>query len=444
MYIVRTQISEKGSNMNKLKTTVLLLMVPLVIVLSDCSPQKSNPNEKQQPQENEQQSQEVSPPVINLDEIMEKAKKGMIEDSKFTVMGGNMEEVKAEWGEPDQVDQAGYGYYAAYDDKNVTFGFNKADEIFDLRSYAKDLKEVTVQMIEDAFGSPAEVRKNNNERIYVYELEHGLELKFIIPIDTKVVDHLSVFHPQRAIAEDVEKQQDYVLDIKGKSNKLTAQAWKGMQSWRKQIVLFAKEQEKMYMNGPDKKIVALTFDDGPDGNITPAIIDILDKYQVKGSFFFLGSEVEAYPEVVKNAYNKGNLILSHSYNHVDLTTLSKEEIRLEIDRAGKTVKSVIGKEPAILRTPYGETNDKVASIAEQEGYSIVLWSIDTLDWSQKEYSNIVNNVVENVRNGDIILMHSDSEKTQTTKALPLIIEALQEQNFEIVDLETLLGVKAYQ
>ena len=79
----------------------------------------------------------------------------------------------------------------------------------------------------------------------------------------------------------------------------------------------------------------MTFDDGPDGDITPAIIHILDKYPVKGSFFFLGSEVEAYPEVVKNAYNKGNLILSHSYNHVDLTTLSKEEIRLKIDSSWK-------------------------------------------------------------------------------------------------------------
>lgn len=430
--------------MNKLKTTVFLLIVTLVIVLSGCAPQKSIPNEKQQPLENEQQSQEVSSPVIKLDEIMEKAKKGMIADSKFTVMGSHMEEVKTEWGEPDQVDQAGYGYYAAYGNKNVTFGFNKADEIFDLRSYAIDLKEITVRMIEDAFGSPTEIRKNSNESIYVYELDHGLELKFIIPIDTKVVDHLSVFHPQRAIAENEEKKQDYVLDIMGKSNQLTAQAWKSMQSWRKQIVIFAKEQENMFINGPDKKMVALTFDDGPDGNVTPAIIDILDKYQVRGSFFFLGSEVEAYPEVVKNAYNKGNLILSHSYHHVDLTTLSKEEIRLEIDRAGKAIKSVIGKEPAILRTPYGETNENVAMIAQNEGDSIVLWSIDTLDWSQKEAENIVQNVMDNVRNGDIILMHSDSEKIETQKALPLMIEALQEKNFQIVDLETLLAVKAYQ
>ncbi|EKN66004.1 polysaccharide deacetylase [Neobacillus bataviensis LMG 21833] len=75
---------------------------------------------------------------------------------------------------------------------------------------------------------------------------------------------------------------------------------------------------------------------------------------------------------------------------------------------------------------------------------IAPWSIDTLDWSQKEAKNIVNNVMSNVRNGDIILMHSDSDKGETQKALPLLIEELQKRNFEIVDLEDLLNIKAYQ
>jgi peptidoglycan/xylan/chitin deacetylase (PgdA/CDA1 family) len=129
---------------------------------------------------------------------------------------------------------------------------------------------------------------------------------------------------------------------------------------------------------------------------------------------------------------------------VELTKLGKEDIRTEIDKAGKTIKSVIGKEPAIIRTPYGDTDTQVASVSKQEGYSIVLWSIDTLDWSQKDSTNIVKNVVDNIRNGDIILMHSDSDKSETKKALPLLIEELQKRNFEIVDLETMLNVKAYK
>lgn len=239
-------------------------------------------------------------------------------------------------------------------------------------------------------------------------------------------------------------KNDYILDIKGKSNKLSEPAWASMQKWRKDIVLFSKNQDNVYINGPDVKKVALSFDDGPDEVITPAIIDILAAYHVKGNFFFIGSKVKEHPDVVMDAFNNGNLVLSHSYNHVELTKLGKEAIRLEINQAGKAIKSVIGKEPGILRTPYGDTNAQVAEVSKQEGYSIVLWSIDTLDWSQKDSTNIVRNVIDNLRNGDIILMHSDSDKITTKSALPLLIEELQKRKVEIVDLETLLNVKAYQ
>ncbi|MFZ7944953.1 MULTISPECIES: polysaccharide deacetylase family protein [Bacillaceae] len=166
--------------------------------------------------------------------------------------------------------------------------------------------------------------------------------------------------------------------------------------------------------------------------MTPEIIDILAAYHVKGNFFFLGNKVKEHPDVVKQAFNQGNLVLSHSNHHVELTKLSKEAARKEIDDAGEEIQSVIGKEPAFLRTLYGDTNAQVAAISKQEGFSIVLWSIDTLDWSQKDSQNIVNNVIANVRNGDIILMHSDSDKIETKKALPLLIEELQKRNFEIV------------
>ncbi|MBS4190600.1 DUF4309 domain-containing protein [Bacillus sp. FJAT-49705] len=423
--------------------TLILCLVFFTVTLA-CQSEKIPPAEKTQPQENASHPKEEKPPqTAYLDEVMARAQKGMTSDSPYNVLNSSMKQVKAEWGEPDQVDKVGFGYYATYKNKNVVLGFNELGQVFDIRSYAKDLRTVTVKEAEEAFGEPMDIRMVNDEYIYVYKLNESIELKLIIPKNMKGIDHISVFNSQRKIVNK-HTDDEYKLDIKGKSNQLTAQAWGKMQNWREQIVQFSNEHENVYTNGPNKKMVALTFDDGPDEIVTPAIIDILNEYKVKGNFFFLGSEVKKYPDVVKEAYVKGNLVLSHSYNHVDLTSLSKEKIQAEVDQAGNAIQAVIGQEPAILRTPYGETNDKVASIAEQEGYSIVLWSIDTLDWSQKESSNIVNNVIENVRNGDIILMHSDSEKTETAKALPLIIEALQEQNFEIVDLETLLGVKAYQ
>ena len=147
---------------------------------------------------------------------------------------------------------------------------------------------------------------------------------------------------------------------------------------------------------------------------------------------------------MRAAYEKGNLISSHRYNHIDLAKLTKGELLTQMEKAEKAIEAIIGKRSAMLRPPYGETDELVATVAKEQGYSIVLWSIDTLDWSQKEASNIVKNVMENVRNGDIILMHSTEEQNETKKALPLIIEELQKDNFEIVGLDELLNVRAYQ
>jgi peptidoglycan-N-acetylglucosamine deacetylase len=209
-------------------------------------------------------------------------------------------------------------------------------------------------------------------------------------------------------------------------------------------VKFQENKANVYLNGRNEKKISLTFDDGPDDSITPRIIEILQQYKVKGNFFFIGSEAEKHPQVVKNAYKNGNLVLSHSYHHVDLSVLDKEQQLEEITRAGSALQSLIGKEPAMIRPPYGETNETLMKNAELKGYSIIIWSIDTLDWSQMEADNIIRNVTNHLRNGDIILMHSDSEKTETAKALPKIIEAIQERDFQIVGLDELLGIEAYQ
>ncbi|CRK84468.1 DUF4309 domain-containing protein [Neobacillus massiliamazoniensis] len=420
-----------------------MLIASFFIIITACDPQKTIPSENVKPKQNELHPKEnVNQSSLQLDEMMKSAQNGMVKDCSFTVMDSTIKQVKAEWGEPDHVDQAGMGSYATFSKKNIVFGYNKAGEIFDVRSYANDLKEITYEMVVKSLGQPTQVRDNNNDQIYVYEAANGIQLKIIIPKNKQFIDHISVFNTKRA--EVPNSKYDYILDVKGYSNQLTASAWEKMLNWRKQIVLFAKGQENVYINGPNRQQVALTFDDGPDGVITPAIIDILTKYHVKGNFFFIGSKVLDHPDVVKKAFNNGDLVLNHSYHHVELTKLGKEDIRTEIDKAGKTIKSVIGKEPAIIRTPYGDTDAQVASVSKQEGYSIVLWSIDTLDWSQKDSTNIVKNVVDNIRNGDIILMHSDSDKSETKKALPLLIEELQKRNFEIVDLETMLNVKAYK
>ncbi len=250
--------------------------------------------------------------------------------------------------------------------------------------------------------------------------------------------------PNARFSVDRSWKNEYFLEIKGESPYLEKKTVTSMQKWREEIIEFSKTQENVYINGPNKKQVALTFDDGPDSTVTSAVIGVLDQYGVKGNFFFLGSEAEKHPEVVKEAYENGHLVLSHSYHHVQLDQLSEPEIRNEMERAGTAIEEIIGQEPALLRTPYGSTNELVAEVAKENNVSIILWSIDSLDWAQRSTDVISSNVLSNIRNGDIILMHTDADEYDTYEVLPSIIEELQEQGYEIVDLEALLGLPAYQ
>lgn len=409
-----------------------------MLIMAACSAQKPKEAGDLNQSETNQEQKNIDFPSDYLTDIVETAKKGMTDTSPFNVFSNTIEQVEMQWEEPVRTDHVGNGFYATYDNKNTVFGFTAKGEIYDIRSYKKQLQVFSLTDLKEVIGEPAEIRTGKGEKIIVYNLSKEIQLKFIILNETKKVDHLSVYNEERG------EQAGYVLDIKGNSDQLTNKQWQAMQTWRSDIVNFKENQPNLYINGRNEKKISLTFDDGPDEIVTPKIIEILQNHHVKGNFFFIGSEAEKYPQVVKNAYENGNLVLSHSYHHVDLTTLSNAEQADEINNAGLAIQTIIGKEPAMIRPPYGETNETLIANAKDKGYSVIIWSIDTLDWSQKDAENIIKNVTDNLRNGDIILMHSDSEKTETAKALPTIIEAVQEKGFEIVGLDELLGVEAYQ
>jgi len=236
------------------------------------------------------------------------------------------------------------------------------------------------------------------------------------------------------------------LPILGESKNLTEKQKKDMSIWRKDIVDLAKKNKNsVFINGSaEKKQVALTFDDGPDGVITPKILDVLKEKNVKASFFFIGKSVSLFPEVVKRAYKDGNLVLNHSLTHADLSNKNAKDIQGEIKGTEDKIFSLINKRPAIIRPPYGALTQNSIDEIEKTNYKMVIWSIDTLDWSQKESSNITNNVLNNVRNGDIILMHSNGDKKATLEALPAIIEGLEKKGYKIVTLDELLNITPYQ
>jgi Predicted xylanase/chitin deacetylase len=237
-----------------------------------------------------------------------------------------------------------------------------------------------------------------------------------------------------------------IYDIKGSSKNLTEKEKSAQKKWMEDIIKVAKQYPNdAFVNGDiNKKNVALTFDDGPDGRITAKILDILKQNNVKGNFFFIGENVSKFPGVVRRADKEGNLILNHSYDHPDFKQKNNEEIKNQILKTENIIYKTIGKKPAIIRPPYGDVDERVVSSILQTGDKITIWSIDTLDWSQKEKDNIVKNVLDNLRPGDIVLMHSNGDKAATAEALPIIIKGIKEKGYEIVTLDKMLNIKAYK
>jgi peptidoglycan/xylan/chitin deacetylase (PgdA/CDA1 family) len=236
------------------------------------------------------------------------------------------------------------------------------------------------------------------------------------------------------------------MDILGESENLTEKQKASMEKWRAEIAgLAGKNEGKLYLNGPAyRKQVALTFDDGPDWKVTPEILDILKAKEVNASFFFIGNSVKKHPDVVKRAYSEGNLVLNHSMDHPDFQKLTPDQMMKEVTDAEDAIYSVTGKRPALVRPPYGSVSKEELDRLNSSGCKAVIWSIDTLDWSQKDSSSIAGNVLDNVRNGDIILMHSNGDKKATAVALLGIIDGLKASGYTIVTLDKLLGIDAYK
>lgn len=244
----------------------------------------------------------------------------------------------------------------------------------------------------------------------------------------------------------VQSEPAKVLDILGQSDNLSVQQWSAMQTWRKDAKRSAEENPQLlFINGKgSKRQVALTFDDGPDGTVMPEVLNVLKQYQVQATFFVKANQIVNYRDLTKRAYTEGNQIASHAYSHQELDKMNGEDIRKEIVASDQAFERVLGVQPAMIRPPFGAINQTVLAVCEQEQEKVILWSIDTLDWSQPEPEHIARNVLDNVRPGEIILMHSCQNREASVKALPIIIQGLQEKGYEIVLLSELLELPAYK
>ncbi len=187
--------------------------------------------------------------------------------------------------------------------------------------------------------------------------------------------------------------------------------------------------------GRGEKLVALTFDDGPHPKQTPEILAILEEYDIKATFFMIGQNIVYYPETAEAVEKAGHEIGNHTFTHDILEKRSKCDIISEIELADDMILTLSEYEPKFLRPPGGNYDENVISAAEDEDLVIALWSIDTLDWCHKSKGEIVREVTENVRGGDVILMHDYiAGESHTADALRVIIPELLSEGYKFVTL----------
>ncbi|WP_270646525.1 polysaccharide deacetylase family protein [Paeniclostridium hominis] len=192
-----------------------------------------------------------------------------------------------------------------------------------------------------------------------------------------------------------------------------------------------------------KKTIALTFDDGPDQDFSPQILDILKKYNVKATFFMVGQKVGWNPKIAKRASDEGHDIGNHTFSHINICKSTNEQIINEINKTQKIIKDVTGKEATLFRPPYRAINENLFNIIKSKDMKVVLWSdLDTKDWSNPGVYNIIKTIEENAKNGTIILLHDYNQirnnKSQTIQALEKVIPKMQSLGYEFVTISDMI------
>ncbi|CAM5209719.1 Peptidoglycan/xylan/chitin deacetylase (PgdA/CDA1 family) OS=Ureibacillus acetophenoni OX=614649 GN=SAMN05877842_115104 PE=4 SV=1 [Ureibacillus acetophenoni] len=184
------------------------------------------------------------------------------------------------------------------------------------------------------------------------------------------------------------------------------------------------------------KKVALTFDDGPHPTITMEILDLLDKYNAKATFFVVGNRIDRYSDVLIETFERGHEIGNHTWNHTNLTTISTNQVKEQLSSTNNAIKKAIGQYPTVFRPPYGAKNNQVVSVIE---LPVIMWTIDTLDWKYRNASNLLPMVKKSMHNNAIILMHDIHQST--ADGLESVLKYLQEQGYEFVTVSEILQYK---
>ncbi len=193
----------------------------------------------------------------------------------------------------------------------------------------------------------------------------------------------------------------------------------------------------IYCTDNENREIALTINCAWGADDIEEILDTLDYYKIKASFFVLGTWAEKNPDELKMIYDRGHEIGNHSYSHKLPSKSSKTQLAEEIDKCNDAVEKIIGVKPGLYRAPSGDITETVIDLAEERGMYNIKWSVDSIDWrDDMTYDNIFNRVIGRTKSGSILLFHNDTK--HTAKVLPEIIDTLLKQDYKFVKVSELI------
>jgi len=183
--------------------------------------------------------------------------------------------------------------------------------------------------------------------------------------------------------------------------------------------------------------IALTFDDGPRPGTTEIVLAELAKRNLKATFFIIGANAKLYPDLVKAVHEGGHEVANHSYTHPQLSKLSNEKVKQELERTQEAIYNSCGVLPVWFRPPYGAFRVNQGPIPRAMDLGVAYWSVDPLDWKKPGVATITSRVLSQTRPGSIVLMHDIHQQTAT--AVPAIFDGLLEKNYVMTSMSGFLG-----
>ncbi len=191
------------------------------------------------------------------------------------------------------------------------------------------------------------------------------------------------------------------------------------------------------------KVVALTFDDGPDADSTPRVLDLLKRYDVRATFFVVGEQARQNPELIHRMVAEGHTVANHSYYHLPQSTLgSSQRYTEELFRCNDVVARLTGLRMRLYRPPFGVTNPPIARAVKNLGLIPVGWSVRSLDTITKNTDRVVDRVMRGLRGGDVILLHDRLENSE--ELLEKLLTALWTQHYTTATVDELFKIEAYE